>query len=56
MENRTEHLEALTEVGKLTITAMPGFPASTAFGEPMVHNERASTLNQGKTTAFMAPS
>ncbi len=36
-----------------TIKALSGFPASTAFSEPLVHNGRTFTTNQGKVNAFM---
>ncbi len=36
-----------------TIKALSGFPASTAFSEPLVHNGRTFTTNQGKANAFM---
>ncbi len=79
-ENRTEYLEASTEVRKLTenvqqtkreefladlehnpdpahtwrtIKALSNFSASTAFSEPLVHNGRTITTNQGKANAFM---
>ncbi len=79
-ENRSNYLEASTEVRKLTeeerktkweefladlernpdpahtwrtIKALSGFPASTAFNEPLVHNGRTLTTKQGKANAFM---
>ncbi len=36
-----------------SIKALSGFPASTAFSEPLVHNERTFTTNQGTANAFM---
>ncbi len=36
-----------------TTKALSSFPASTAFSEPLVHNGRTFTTNQGKANAFM---